>query len=245
MTQTDWPRIYTDLGALISQEPPEFALGIASLPHIHHWFGRVQAVVSATGIRDDFTEIKGAVKFLQNHPDYEPGLDHLRSILYRVLAQAEYHVPSAMSGAFIPIGQPFDAFAAIGRLMSSATNNVLIVDPYMDEKALTDFAVLAPEGVLVRLLADEHSKKPGLIPAVQRWAAQHGPRRPLEARLATARALHDRLVAVDDKDAWSLTQSLNAFAQRSPATILKADPETAGLKITAFNDLWASAQPIT
>lgn len=244
MTQTDWPRIYTDLGALISQEPDELANTWQPSPAALLWLGRVQAVITATRFSADVVEVRNAVLNLTNRALHQRGVNELRAVMYRVLAQAEYNVPSAMTGAFIPIGQPFDAFAAIGRLMNSATQNVLIVDPYMDEKTLTDFAVLAPEGVLVRLLADEHSKKPSLIPAVQRWAAQHGPKRPLEARLASARMLHDRLIAVDSKEAWSLTQSLNAFAQRSPATILKADPETAGLKIAAFNDIWDSAQPV-
>lgn len=244
MTQTDWPRIYTDLGALISQEPDELANTWQPSSAALLWLGRVQAVITATRFSADVADVRNAVMNLMNRGLHQRGLNELRAVMYRVLAQAEYHVPSAMSGAFIPIGQPFDAFAAIGRLISTATQNVLIVDPYMDEKALTDFAVLAPEGVLVRLLADEHSKKPSLMPAVQRWVTQHGQKRPLEARLASARMLHDRLIAVDNKDAWALTQSLNAFAQRSPATILKADPETAGLKIAAFNDIWASAQPI-
>jgi hypothetical protein len=245
MTQTDWQRIYTELGGLISQEPEELQNTWRPSPPTLLWLGRVQAVIESTGYTDAVAEVRTAMTHIRDRTLHQHGIGNLRAVMYRVLALAEYKSPSAMAGAFIPVGQPFDAFAAIGRLMSTATRNVLIVDPYMDEKALTDFAVLAPEGVLVRLLADEHSKKAGLLPAVQRWATQHGPKRPLQARLAPARLLHDRLVATDDKDAWALTQSLNAFAQRSPATILKADPETAALKIAAFNDIWNNALPIT
>ena len=42
--------------------------------------------------------------------------------------------------------------AAIGKVLGTAKRDVLIVDPYADEKALTDFAPLAREGISVRML---------------------------------------------------------------------------------------------
>jgi hypothetical protein len=67
----------------------------------------------------------------------------------------------------------------------------------MDEKALTDFAPLAPEGVTIRLLSDQREHKPSLPPATERWKGQHGQKRPLEVRLAAPRTLHDRLIIID------------------------------------------------
>lgn len=114
----------------------------------------------------------------------------------------------------------------------------------MDEKALTDFAPLAPAGVIVRLLADQQHRKPSLIPAQQRWVAQYGAARPLEVRLAPARTLHDRLIIIDDTRTWVLTQSLNAFAARSPASLVRVDDGTSELKISAYEAVWAAAEPL-
>src|SRR4029077_2641824 len=114
-----------------------------------------------------------------------------------------------------------------------AKHEVLIVDPYMDEKALIDFAPLAPEGIAIRLLADEKDHKPTLHPAQERWVQQYGKSRPLEVRLALPRVLHDRLAIVDEAETWVLTQSLNALAARSPAAVVRVDPETSGLKVAA------------
>mgnify|MGYP001290746529 CR=1 FL=1 len=58
---------------------------------------------------------------------------------------------------------------------------------------------------------------------------------------ALARTLHDRLIAVDDSIVWVLTQSLNAFATRSPASIVRVDDQTAALKIAAYADVWPKA----
>jgi hypothetical protein len=164
--------------------------------------------------------------------------------VHRALAKAELKAPAAAQGSFIPAGNAFDALSAIGKILGRATRDVLIVDPYMDEKALTDFALLAPERVQIRLLSDLNSVKPTLHPAAARWVAQYGTSRPLEARLAPARTLHDRLIAIDGAVVWVLTQSLNAFATRSPASIVRVDDETAELKIPAYQAMWGSATPL-
>jgi hypothetical protein len=44
-----------------------------------------------------------------------------------------------------------------------------MVDPYMDSRALTDFAILAGEGKTVRLLAELTKLKPTLDPAIRAW----------------------------------------------------------------------------
>ena len=86
----------------------------------------------------------------------------------------------------------------------------------MDEKAVTDFAVLAPvKRVTVRLLADgdKKARQLSLIPALQRWCGERQGR-PLEARLTPPRALHDPLVIVDGTIVYTVAQSLNAIATR-------------------------------
>jgi hypothetical protein len=165
-------------------------------------------------------------------------------ILYRALAFAEMNAPVASRGAFVPAGNELDALAAVGKVLAGATHDAMIVDPYMDAKAITDFAPLAPDTVRVKVLADDAYHKASLLPAVQRWAKQHAAR-PLDARLAPAKTLHDRLIVVDGKVVFTLTQSLNAFAVRSPATIIRIDdPEMTALKIATYEKFWKAARVI-
>lgn len=63
----------------------------------------------------------------------------------------------------------------------------------------------------------------------------------LGSKLEAARALHDRLIITDATAAWVLTQSLKDFAQRSPATIQRADAELAVIKVQAFSAIWNGA----
>jgi hypothetical protein len=189
----------------------------------------------------DIDLFKAAVSSLTNNRLRWGAQKDIPLIVYRALGVAEMRAPIAVRGAFIPAGNAFDAFAAVGKILAVAARDIMIVDPYMDEKALTDFAPLAGEGIGICLLADETHRRPTLIPARQRWATQYGLSRPLDVRLAPKGALHDRLIIVDHAQAWILTQSLNAFAARSPASIVRVDQEAATLKIAAYTAIWNSA----
>lgn len=96
---------------------------------------------------------------------------------------------------------------------------------------------------MLRLLADEKDHKPTLTPAATKWVGQYGTGRPLQVRLAQPRTLHDRVILIDSKTAWTLTQSLKDFARRSPAEIVRAD-DTAALKIAAYENAWVHATVI-
>lgn len=237
----DWHRVYTEVGALLAGEPDWAGSDGLQSPEALRWIGRAEALIRQTQDSHFFAEFLRVHGLLGSRILRNGGVDELRALLYRVHSLAEFHSPATVTGAFIPVGKPFDALVAIGKLLGEVTSDALIVDPYMDEKTLTLFAPSLPEGATLRLLADAQDKKASLKPAVVLWKQQYGESRPLELRLAPTRVLHDRLIVADYKSAWSLSQSLNAIAQRSPATILKADPETAAMKIAAFNDIWASS----
>ena len=232
--------LYVQLGRLIEEWPDN--LHLVRLPDAtKRWLARATALVEATGDATDVATLKVQIPRLGIMGDLHQAENQVTAAIYRAFARAELNAPASVLGAFIPVGSDFDALAAVGKVLQSATRDALIVDPYMDEKALTTFAVLAAENVTIRLLADQNDVKPSLRPAVAAWKSQYGAKRPLDARLAPPRSLHDRLLAVDGTSAWTLTQSLNAFAKRSPATIVRVDDETAKLKIDYYEGVWQTS----
>jgi hypothetical protein len=171
---------------------------------------------------------------------WQSGVTTVFQIVYRALAHCELRLPPGSAGEFIPVGNSFDAFAALSKIFEKATSDVMIVDPYMDQSVLTDFGIAIPENVAVRLLADENDHKATLGPAAQRWVNQYGVVRPLSVRLAPRRSLHDRAIFIDRNEAWTLTQSLKDFAKRAPAEIVRAD-SIAALKVQAYEEIWTAA----
>lgn len=118
-----------------------------------------------------------------------------------------------------------------------------MVDPYADH-SITDFAILAPENVSVRLLAKTEQDK-FLRPVVRRWPQQMETLRPFTVRLAPSKDLHDRLVLVDDKTVRMIGQSFNRLTARSPTALVKLPTEIAAEKIIAYEDMWRSATPVS
>ncbi len=232
--------LYVQLGQLIA-EMPDLAKPLGQ--DGGRWLGRAAILVDAVGDGIDPINFRIAADHLAGY-GRETHAQKIETILYRALAKAELAAPTSAQGAFIPAGAELDAFAAVGRVLSAATEDILIVDPYSDSSALTAFAVQAPAGVSVRLLACAKSHKATLAPAATRWAVQFGSSRPLQVRLAASGALHDRFIQTDHATVWTLGQSLNGLAKRAHTTIIRVDAETAALKRDAYQAIWAEALPL-
>src|SRR5260370_10092370 len=203
---------------------PDFATDAWKSSDGHLWLGRVAALVEAVGVVGDDTIFNIASNNLGTL-QHDQNVQTIVAILHRTFARAELVAPVAAQGSFIPVGASFTAVAALTKIFETATTSVLIVDPYADANLLTDFAVLVPEGVRVMVLADKAQPKPALLPTAQAWAQQHGQTRPLEVRLAPEKGIHDRLIIVDDREAWTVGQSFNALAKRAPTSMVRVDPE--------------------
>lgn len=245
----DSENLYIVLGRLIENMPDlaNITLNAENLK----WLGDAYALAEASGDIMSSIELKSAIDTLSKFSGYRSeraafevkvSARKIQTILYRVLSTTELKAPASIQGSFIPAGNAFDAMAMISKVLNKACTDILIVDPYLDEKILTDFVIVVPENVTIRLLADQNDLKSSLKPAFQRWVTQYGDKRPLELRLASPRAVHDRLIITDNSEAWISTQSFNALAVRSPASIVRfPDPS---VKIAAYNDMWLSSNKI-
>jgi hypothetical protein len=232
--------IFRQLVALLSDMPDLRSLTetMGTPDETLQWLAKAQALTNAMPFPNNGPELNIAVSMLISSKGAEQYAARIKVTLLKTLEEARLQVPAATSGAFITAGNEFDAIAALTKVFASATTDILVVDPYMDESVFSDFAVLALEGVNINLLTDAKSAKPGLEPSRDRWIKQYASQRPLELRFAPDRTLHDRVIIVDGNAAWILTQSLKDFAKRSPATVQRADGELAALKVEAYRTIW-------
>lgn len=214
-------------------------------PATIQWLSKATALVkAATGTSAYSIRMDMAVQNLVATMRPEVHSKDIVLVMNQVLATLELDLPAGAQGAFVTTGSSLDAYAAIAKIIGEAASTILVVDPYMDASAVIEIVGLAPTAVRVQLLSGDATVKPTLKPAAEKWIQQYGPTRPLEVRLAAARSLHDRLIIRDGKEAWVLTQSLKDFAQRSHATIQRADASLAAMKIQAFSDIWDGAAPL-
>ena len=232
--------LYRKLGRLIEVFPD---LGIHPTPHsVHSWLGQACALVEMTGILGDNIFLATAINRL-NTAGWQSASHEITAIVFRAFAKAELNAPPSLAGVFIPVGNSFDAFSIIAKLLKSAKNEVFIIDPYLDEVILTEFLVSAPSEIKLRLMADKRNLKPSLKLASIKWIQQYGDQKPLVVRVAPVNALHDRMMIIDSAITWSLTQSFNGIAKRSPAEFIRTD-DTASLKITAYEEIWEQSKQL-
>jgi hypothetical protein len=232
--------LYYQLGSLVAETPE---LTGPSSTETDRWIERAAELVELAGGLADTIQLRVA----RNNLDgmlRERNAQTIRAIVQRALARAELNVPPQAKGAFIVANSGSDAFAAVHRVLATAQAEVFLVDPDADAKALTDVALLAPDGVVVRLLADAQRHKHSLAPVARRWAQKLGDKRPLFVRLAAAGTVPDTLILVDGVQAWALGQSLSRLVKLDHTTLVRIPADTAGPLIAAYAAKWDLAKPI-
>lgn len=231
--------IYLRLGNLIADTPN---LKADPTPETRSWIARVLAVIEAGNLLDmvGIVQFKVASQALDGVLR-ERNADTILAVAHQALANAELHAPAELQGAFIASGQAFDAFAAVGKALSTATGDVFIIDPYADAKVLTDYAVLAPETASVRVLTEATYSK-ALKPAAEYWRQQM--KQALEVRLGAPRTLHDRLILIDRKTVFVIGQSFKDLAARAHTSLVRMPSDAGKLKIEAYELMWSSATPL-
>lgn len=236
--------LYRQLGQLLA-DVPEFGLRGTLDRETLTWLGRAGALieiastpVEAGNFRIAADNIVGPLRATNAHA--------VMSILSRAFARAELNAPATAQGAFIPVGSHFDVFRIVGKLFSKATADILLVDPFVDQYVLTQYAALAPENVSIRMLGDERRRECGarLVAGIVEWARQYSTTRPVEARHSSAQSLHDRLVVIDKTEAYTVGQSFKDIAKSSPTSFIKVSLEIVSEKIAAYEALWATAMPL-
>jgi hypothetical protein len=175
--------LFKQLQALVNTMPDFQVLN----DDARRWLGRLSAMLGETGSVADQVALTTHTSRMQQPSLRAFSTAEVKNILFRALAFAELGAPSTAQGAFIAAGNEFDAYSAVSKILAEANKNVLLVDPYMDAAVLTDFAVLAPEGVSLMLLTEEAAVKPSLAAAIPRWLKQQGGARPLEVRVASTK----------------------------------------------------------
>ncbi len=235
--------LHAQLTLLLDEKPDLVSAGPLSAD-AQKWLGRAVALVEVGGDKTAAIQIAAVAKVFPEDPLIRRMSEQqVVAALHIAVARAELRLPASVRGSFIAAGSGHDAYAAVAKILASATADVLLIDAYASDKIL-EYALAAPEKISVRVLGDKADHKPSLKPAAQAWAAQYAAVRPLEVRLAPPKSLHDRLILVDGKTAWGVGQSFNALAARAHTSISHLEPEIEARKIAAYAAIWSGSGPI-
>lgn len=207
------------------------------------WLGRVDSILEATGKVNPVVSFRVA---RENINTYMHSTEKLMQPLYDALSAIELLVPQSLQGAFIPPGDTWDGYSALVKLIQRDCDNILIVDPYLNADIFLYFAPHSVAKQGIRCLCQKMNQTlAGLQASAAKWAADPiSLHHPLEVRFAAKNSLHDRLIIIDGKEAWIVTQSIKDIAKKSPASVTRAESELARMKSEYYESLWVSGAPL-
>jgi hypothetical protein len=74
--------------------------------------------------------------------------------------------------------------------------------------------------------------------SASKWAADSiSDSHSVEVRYAPAASLRDRLIIIDGNEVWLISQSRKDIARSSPASVSRADPDLAAMKVEHCEEL--------
>jgi len=234
--------LYLELGRLIA-DIPELASGPITAD-VQRCLARANALVKSSGSLTDAVQLKVASENLDG-PLRVRNAETITNILHRMFVKAEANVPREVRGSVLLIGGNLDAYRAIGRLLVTASSDVLLVEPDAGGKFIADYAILTTERITVRLLADEAQYRPSLIRGIQQWQQRFGDTRNLMVRVASANTLHERLILLDSARGWVLGAPFGQLAKRRHTILVRMRPEEEARKLAVYAEIWRQAKSLS
>ena len=227
--------LLAQLRALIARAPDLRAFSPTSAEH-QVWLGQAHALIS----RWDAVEavsFKSHCGFLSSRVTKLMGISGIISTLHRAIADLELKVPLEIEVSF-GVGEVYNFFLALNRVIKSAEKSIFIIDPYLDYTVVEHYLTSRADNVSVRLLLNHNTEK--IITAVGKYNSQHG----TVVELRISKTLHDRVIFIDDYVCWLIGQSIKNAAKAKPTYLVPLPPDVVPNKLSHYEGIWSSAQKL-
>lgn len=230
------------LEALI-RDIPQFGIKKALNDTQLKWIGRADAALEASGSMNALLNFRIAKK---NLGSYSFSRDDILLPLHEAYSKIEILAPATSQGGFIPAGDTWNGYAALVQLVQTECDDLLIVDPYLNSSIYIEFAPHSSLNTSIRFLTTQKTEyHDGLVAAAKKWASDPISKdHPVEGRYAPSNSLHDRLIIIDGKVVWLVSQSFKDIAKKSPASVSRADPEMTTMKAVHYEGLWQASSTL-
>ena len=227
--------LLAQLRALIERAPDLESYSPASQEH-QVWLGQAHAIVARWN-KFESISFKSASDLLSIKYVRQNQIGRIFGIINRAIADLELQVPSDIEANF-GVGDVYDFFKALNKVIASAEKSLFIIDPYLDESVFDHYLTSRQPDVKVRLLLMNKAEK--LLPASQKYIDQYG--QVLELR--KSKKLHDRVIFIDGFVCWLIGQSINNAAKAKPTYIVQLPPDVVLAKLQNYESIWSSANAL-
>ena len=203
------------------------------IPNNPQWYGAASAALKSWKISSVAT-----LPLITNFNSHVPRLrqnayDQLSSLIHEAIHDLEMK-ENLSSSTTIPAGKVFDFYKEVRKILQSASEEVFIVDPYLDATFVERYIPIMHH-VSVQLLTSGRYKD--LTGALQMYIAQN----PMKVELKICPDFHDRFIFIDRKICFHSGASFKDGAVKTPASLIQMiDAFIVTQKI--YEDLWLTSQ---
>jgi hypothetical protein len=226
----DDEQLLLELEGLLRNTPSQQTIR-QQIPENFSWLGRAAAALEA------WNSVKGMMAKVDinniqssNIGTYSDGYRKTLTIIHQAIHELRMKTVGPLSIA-IGTGGVFNYFDEIRKILESANEDVLFIDPYLDAEFVSRYLPNIKDGVLIRLLGREKIKT--LIPSVEAYAAQH--KQKIEIR--SAKGFHDRYIFIDHGNCYQSGATFQDGAKKSPTTLTQITDAFPAVKST-YEEIW-------
>ena len=171
----------------------------------------------------------------QRQVNFESRIREYESLLRSLVNTLELQLPEEdVKGTYEPADE-YAFYRDLSSLFAAATNDILIVDAYLDERVFNLYVSKVPDATAIRILSNQIGHN------VETVARMYAKSQPIELR--SSGSIHDRLVFLDQRG-WVIGQSIKDAARKKPTYLIELDEPLLTASRKAHNAIWAAATVI-
>jgi len=227
-------QLLAELEDLLRAKPENLTSGDADAIE---WLGRALAIIENSGSFQSVTAI-GYVRTMQNKIIGGLVRDSAKSDLMVVLSQIRASLRMKTIGPVstaIGQGMVFNYFDEVRKIISSATKDILFVDPYLEAEFVSRYLPYIPSNVRIRLLASKRLDQ--LIPAVETFSKQNN----ISIEVRSTNNIHDRHFFIDGISGFQSGASFKDGAVKAPTGIIQITDAFPAVQKT-YEDMWEASR---
>lgn len=217
----------------LADDAPDLKAYDGSSRRYHEWLGKLYALVLLWEPKEA-SDVLSWTNYLNNPYMREEYGARLLSLLFRAIAVVSTETKAQTGHVFGP-GAAYDFFKTFRDLLKTATQSILVVDPYLDDTILGDYLTSVSKQVSTRLLVDKYANT--FKPAAPLLAAQNQ----MKVEVRKSNSIHDRVLFLDNASCWVLGQSIKDAANSKPTYLAPLDAEMTAFKKADYEEIWATA----
>ena len=201
------------------------------------WLASVSALLSRLGIGHQ-TKFRASFSTLASY--WKPAVNQIQGQVLDAIEELKLELEldgrSEFGSAYAP-GDVYRFFADLKNIVNSANSVLMVIDPFFDGTAFDAYLSPVPSGISVRVLVDRYAND------VAKYVDKHRLQYKSSIELRSSKALHDRIVLVDDDAAWIMGGSIKDAGKKA-TYLIPLGSQIAAAKKAIYADIWTHAAKV-